>query len=96
MQLIKYPSEAGISEIIRRPVLGREEIESRVLPVLEEVRTNGDYALKKFALEFDNILMDDFAVPVKELEEFRPTWIMNFGRLLIRLLKIFTGFTGPR
>lgn len=69
MQVIKYPAEAEISHIIRRPVLGREEIESRVSPVLEEVRMKGDYALKKFALEFDNILMDDFSVPVKELEE---------------------------
>lgn len=69
MQVIKYPSEAEISNLIRRPVLGREEIESRVSPVLEEVRTKGDYALKKFALEFDNILMDDFAVSVKEMEE---------------------------
>lgn len=69
MQVIKYPSEAEISNLIRRPVLGREEIESRVSPVLEEVRTRGDYALKKFALEFDNILMDDFAVSVKEMEE---------------------------
>lgn len=69
MQVIQYPSESEISAIIRRPVLGWEEIESRVYPVLEEVRTGGDYALKKFALEFDNILMDDFAVPAEELEE---------------------------
>lgn len=68
MQVFKYPSETGIIDIIRRPVLGREEIEGRVSPVLEEVRTRGDYALKKFALEFDNILIDDFLVSAGELE----------------------------
>lgn len=69
MQVIRYPSESEINAIIRRPVLGWEEIESRVYPVLEEVRTKGDYALKQFALEFDNILMDDFAVSATELQE---------------------------
>ncbi len=69
MQVIKYPSESEISDIVRRPVLDREEIESRVYPVLEEVRAKGDYALKQFALEFDNILMDNFAVSAEELQE---------------------------
>ncbi|MCD8538593.1 MAG: hypothetical protein LRY55_01680 [Leadbetterella sp.] len=41
MQVIQYPSESGISDIIRRPVLGYEEIEGRVSPVLEEVRIRG-------------------------------------------------------
>ncbi len=66
MEVIKHPSEQEILAIIQRPVLG--QIESRVAPVLEEVRTQGDFALRKFALEFDNRMMDDFAVSEEELQ----------------------------
>lgn len=67
MQVYKYPSPQEAAEIIRRPVLDLGEIESRVRPVLEEVKHRGDFALKKFALDFDNMLIDDFEVSEQEL-----------------------------
>lgn len=67
MQVYKYPSPQEATEIIRRPVLDLSEIESRVKPVLEEVKSRGDFALKKFALDFDNMLIDEFRVSKQEL-----------------------------
>lgn len=67
MQVYKYPSPQEAAEIIRRPVLDLSEIESRVKPVLEEVKSRGDFALKKFALDFDNMLIDEFEVSAQEL-----------------------------
>lgn len=67
MQVYKYPSPQEATEIIKRPVLDLSEIESRVRPVLEEVKSQGDFALKKFALDFDNMLIDEFRVSEQEL-----------------------------
>ena len=67
MQVINYPSSQEIAEIIQRPVLDWSEIESRVKPVLEAVKSQGDFAVKKFALDFDNMLIDDFEVREQEL-----------------------------
>lgn len=67
MQVYKYPSPQEATEIIKRPVLDLSEIESRVKPVLEEVKSQGDFALKKFALDFDNMLIDEFRVSEQEL-----------------------------
>ncbi len=62
MEIIRYPDTPKTEEIIRRPLLDFSVIEARVKPVLEEVKRQGDYALRKFALEFDNVMMDDFSV----------------------------------
>lgn len=67
MQIYKYPTEQEITEIIKRPVQDFSEIEAKVRPVLEAVKNEGDFALKRFALDFDNILIDDFRVSEQEL-----------------------------
>lgn len=67
MQIYKYPTEQEITEIVKRPVQDFSEIEAKVRPVLEAVKNEGDFALKRFALDFDNILIDDFRVSEQEL-----------------------------
>lgn len=68
MQIVKYPTQTEIKEIVKRPVKDFEEIESKVRPIINAVKQNGDYALKQFALDFDNIMIDDFMVSVGDLE----------------------------
>ncbi|NBA87608.1 histidinol dehydrogenase [Emticicia sp. CRIBPO] len=62
MQIIEYPKSSEYAQLAARPVLEFEEIENRVKPILDAVRSKGDEALRKFALDFDNVLIDDFAV----------------------------------
>lgn len=62
MKIFEFPSKEQIKEIIKRPTLDFEQIEQKVRPIIEEVRKNGDQALRKFALEFDNILINDFKI----------------------------------
>ncbi|MCP9769827.1 histidinol dehydrogenase [Lacihabitans sp. LS3-19] len=62
MQIFEFPSRADYSNILQRPTLEFEEIEQKVRPILLEVKNRGDEALRKFALEFDNILIDNFKV----------------------------------
>lgn len=68
MKVIKYPSKEQVNELTKRPLLDLKVIEERVKPILDEVKKNGDYAIKKFALDFDNVLIDDFKVSLPELE----------------------------
>lgn len=69
MEIFKYPNEEEIQRIIRRPVLDTAEIEKKVEPILLAVQKEGDYALRRFALEFDNVMMDDFSVSKETVEE---------------------------
>jgi histidinol dehydrogenase len=62
MQIFEFPSRVNYSKILQRPTLEFEEIEQKVKPILLEVKAKGDEALRKFALEFDNILIDNFQV----------------------------------
>jgi histidinol dehydrogenase len=68
MEVLKYPNAQETVRILQRPLLDFTVIEARVKPVLEEVRLNGDFALRKFALEFDNVMMDDFQVSEAEIQ----------------------------
>lgn len=68
MQVIKYPSKEQWSELLKRPVFDFGEIEARVSPILASVRNEGDAALRRFALDFDNILLNEFEVSKGEIE----------------------------
>lgn len=68
METIKYPTAQETEAIIRRPMLDFSVIEDRVMPVLEEVRLKGDAALKKFAWEFDRVMLDTFSVSEAEMQ----------------------------
>ncbi len=68
MKIFEFPSKEQIKEIIKRPTLDFEQIEQKVRPIIEEVRKNGDQALRKFALEFDNILINDFKIEKEILD----------------------------
>ena len=66
--VVKFPERKNWSEILQRPTASLAEIEERVAPVLAEVKANGDEALRKFALQFDNILLNDFEVSKEEID----------------------------
>ena len=62
MQVIKYPGRKQWSSVLQRPVLQRAELESRVRSIIDDVRENGDAAIRKYTQQFDNILLDEIAV----------------------------------
>lgn len=69
MQIIKYPRPSTYKEILARPVLDTTEIESRVAPILQAVRAQGDQALLDFTAKFDRIHLDTLAVSAGEFSE---------------------------
>ena len=62
MKLIKYPARDEWEEIIKRPVMDTRELGEAVSAILEDVRRNGDSALRKYSSRFDGVELEDLAV----------------------------------
>ena len=62
MKLIKYPAREEWEEIIKRPVMDTRELGLAVIEILEDVRRNGDSALRKYSSRFDGVELEDLAV----------------------------------
>ncbi|GAA4470328.1 histidinol dehydrogenase [Nibrella saemangeumensis] len=66
MNIIAFPSRTEWPALLARPVQRSEEIEQVVAPILEQVRRDGDAALRTLSLKFDKI---DLTEPGFVLEE---------------------------
>ena len=69
MEIIINPGRSSWSNIIKRPAIDTTELNEKVQTILEAVKTNGDYAIKKYTIEFDNIILNSIAVADNEISE---------------------------
>jgi histidinol dehydrogenase len=69
MQIIKYPLKETWIDILQRPTQSLEEIEQKVIPILDNVKLHGDEALAFYAQKFDGVELNDFLVSTQEVEE---------------------------
>jgi histidinol dehydrogenase len=69
MKVIKYPPREEWSELLKRPTLDTRILEQTVSEILADVRENGDAALRRYALRFDGVELDDFLVGEDEYVE---------------------------
>lgn len=69
MKTIKYPSKENWEELLKRPVQKKTNLEAIVTDVFNEVRKNGDSALKDFTKKFDGASLDHIQVSTEELKE---------------------------
>lgn len=69
MNIIRYPKKSEWNDILKRPSLGDELVNQSVLEVLNDVRLNGDEAVRKYTLKYDKADLDSFAVTAEEFEE---------------------------
>lgn len=69
MQLIKYPDRKVWKKIAERPALDTASLEARVAAILNEVKENGDEAVRRFTLTFDKISLDNIEVTSDEINE---------------------------
>jgi histidinol dehydrogenase len=67
--IIRYPNKADWKTLLKRPVFDRQDLLQTVSSIIQEVKLNGDKALKRFSKEFDNVELNDFAVSIKELKQ---------------------------
>lgn len=69
MKIIKYPNKSDWQEILARPVFNTKELEITVSTVLDDVKKDGDSAVRRYTKQFDKVLLDDFAVSENEFIE---------------------------
>jgi len=66
MKIIKYPNRKDWSQILKRPSPGDDMINQVVLDVLNDVKKNGDEAVKKYTAKFDKVTLSDLKVSQQE------------------------------
>jgi histidinol dehydrogenase len=68
MNIIPFPDRSLWPSLLMRPAQESKEIESKVLPILDSVRTKGDQALRELALKFDSVELKDLAFSSAEMD----------------------------
>lgn len=71
MNVIKYPGRKDWASLTSRPHLDVSQLNSVVSGVLDDVRANGDKAVKAYELKFDHAQLDSLQVSEKEMKEAR-------------------------
>lgn len=69
MNIIKYPSQEQIKQIIERPHLDVSQLNATVASVLADVKKNGDKAVIAYEEEFDHVQLSSLAVSEAEIDE---------------------------
>jgi histidinol dehydrogenase len=69
MQYIPYPPATTWAELIVRPVANAADIRQRVTPILEQVRQEGDAALRRLTEQFENVCLTHLAATEAEIAE---------------------------
>ena len=69
MKVIKYPAKEEWSEIVKRPHLDVSQLNATVEGVLNDVKNNGDEAVKRYEEKFDHAHLNSLAVTEAEMEE---------------------------
>lgn len=69
MQVIKHPGREEWNSILARPVFDSTTLFETVQKVLDDVRLNGDVAIKKYTLQFDKVDLNAIEVTADEILE---------------------------
>lgn len=69
MQVFINPDKNSWNEILQRPAFDTRQLEGTVAAILEDVKLNGDAAVKKYALQLDKVELGELKVTAAEIEE---------------------------
>jgi histidinol dehydrogenase len=69
MKTILYPDRKDWQEILKRPVADQTILFDKVNSILQDVKINGDEALKKYTLQFDKVQVDQLEVSTEEINK---------------------------
>jgi histidinol dehydrogenase len=67
MKIYKYPAKKEWQKLVARPEIKRSALDSIVINIIRNVRSEGDRALKKYSMEFDGIRIEEFRVSTGEI-----------------------------
>jgi histidinol dehydrogenase len=69
MNIISYPKKETWQEILRRPTFDVQDLTATVAEILDDVKLNGDNALRRYTKQFDNVEIENFRVSDAEFAE---------------------------
>ena len=69
MRIIRYPERNEWSKIVERPHLDVSQLNATVAAVLNDIRANGDEAVKAYEEKFDHVVLEQLAVSEQEIDE---------------------------
>jgi histidinol dehydrogenase len=69
MRMIRYPKKEDWAEILQRPAFDSQDLSATVSTILQEVKANGDNALREFTKQFDGVEIAEILVTEDEFEE---------------------------
>jgi histidinol dehydrogenase len=69
MQIINNPRQNTWSDILKRPTQTVDDIEATVTSVFNEVRRDGDLAIKKYTERFDGVKLDSNIVSIEDIQK---------------------------
>ena len=69
MRIIRYPERNEWPKIVERPHLDVSQLNATVAAVLNDIRANGDEAVKAYEEKFDHVILEQLAVSEQEIGE---------------------------
>ncbi len=69
MNIVRYPGKNSWSELVKRPVLKKEQLNELIAEIFSEVKENGDAALLNFSKKFDSTEIKNICVSSEEIEK---------------------------
>jgi len=69
MKVIRYPDRKDWAQILKRPALDTRLLSGAVAEILQNVRADGDAALRRYSRELDNVGLSEFRVEEEEYVE---------------------------
>jgi histidinol dehydrogenase len=69
LQVIEYPNKNTWGKILKRPAIDSSLLEETVRSILQNVKQNGDSALREYSLKFDKTELSDFIISEKEITD---------------------------
>jgi len=69
MQVIRYPARESWKELLSRPQIDSSALHETVSRVLDDVRRQGDHAVRAYTLQFDKVNINDLEVSAEEIAD---------------------------
>src|SRR5689334_9154726 len=68
MKTVLFPDRRDWAELTKRPIEDQAILRERVRKIVDEVKSHGDEALKKYSSEFDGLTLDQIEVNASEID----------------------------
>lgn len=69
MKVFRYPSQAELPALLKRPTRDAADLNAIVAGVLADVRSRGDEAVREYEQKFDKVALQQLAVSEAEMQE---------------------------